>query len=109
MKTYKIKVRSRISHGNAGKTVYRELEIMAGSKKDAVEKTKQEMLKTTYRQFFPDFNAHGSSWYTYGITSVFPYKGNFIPLSKEEMMKKVDTFIDVATFEKVDIYAELKK
>ena len=107
-KNIKVKVRSCFSHGCYGKEVFREFSITASSKKEAIEQVKQEMFRTTYYDFFPQFKMyddHNLDWYGYGITTVFPQKKIGFWLSREEMKEKVQTVIQDDIFQRIEIVA----
>ena len=101
---YEVNIRSVHPHGRYGKESFRRLFIDAKSKKDAVEKTKKEMLRTTYQQFFI-------------VTDLLTYKFEIMPrrkineigielfLSDEEVKTKMKEYIKNDIFQNVEIIA----
>ena len=116
MKTFKIEIiASFADHSTIPeilKKPFRTLLIDAESENDAIEKTKKEMLKTTYRQFFPELNDRTDSlWFmSWSVQRLFPE--NYYDLngdryttewSEEKIIQMSESFIQAGIFGRIKI------
>lgn len=118
MKHFIVKVRSTYSHGCYGKEVFRQLEVEASTKKEAIEKVKQDMFKVTYFDFFPQFKNYEenhSSFNMYSIRKVLK-TSTFIGFNQygcpmynyatdDELNEQCKSLITNDIFERVEIVA----
>ena len=119
MKIFEIEIRTKFSNIEKGREIpeilkepLRTLVIGADSEKDAVEKVKQEMLKTTYRQFFPDLNDRTDDlWFcSWKVQHLFPehivYENGEKMVSEweeKDIIEMSESFMKSDIFERVEI------
>lgn len=116
MKTFKIEIigkfPSNLKVPEILKEPLRTFLIDAESKDQAVEKVKQEMLKTTYRQFFPDLNDRADdlwfcSWKVQHLFSEHIVYENGKKMVSEweekDIIEMSESFIKSDIFERVEI------
>ena len=121
MKTFKIEIiasfADHLTIPEILKKPFRTLLIDAESENDAIEKTKKEMLKTTYRQFFPELNDRTDSlWFmSWSVQRLFPE--NYYDLngdryttewSEEKIIQMSESFIQADIFERIKIKIKIK-
>lgn len=121
MKTFKIEIVGKFpKNKNIPEILKKPLRtflIDADSKIDAIEKTKKEMLKTTYRRFFPELNDRNDElWYTsWSVQQVFP--DNFVyengkkyltDWNEKEVLKMSENYISSKSFRKLEIVVNEK-
>lgn len=119
MKTFKIEIIGEFPNIKTGREIPEILKeplkillIDAESKEKAVEKVKHEMLKTTYRQFFPDLNDRiDDFWFTsWKVQHLFPkhiiYENGekmVYEWEEKDIVKMSESFIKSDIFERVEI------
>lgn len=116
MKTFKIEIigkfPSNLKVPEILKEPLRTLLIDAESKDQSVEKVKQEMLKTTYRQFFPDLNDRADDlWFcSWKVQHLFPehivYENGEKMVSEweeKDIIEMSESFMKSDIFERVEI------
>lgn len=126
MKTFEIEIKAKFPNIEKGREIpeilkkpLRTLLIDADSEKDAIDKTRWEMLNTTYRQFFPELNDRADSvWFeTWSIQHLFPENYVFENGQKilsdweeKDIIKMSESIMKSDIFERVEITAtELKR
>lgn len=124
-KTFKVKVQAKFPRIEKDREIpeilkksLRTLEIDAESEVEAIEKVKQEMLKTTYKQFFPELNDRTDSiWFeSFSIQHLFPENYIFEDGEKflsdweeKDIIKMSEEKMTPDIFERVEIKVELKQ
>lgn len=116
MKTFKIEIIGRFPNNpkvpEILKEPFRILLIDAESKDQAVEKAKQEMLSTTYKEFFPDLNDRTDDlWFcSWKVQHLFPehivYENGEKMVSEweeKDIIEMSESFMKSDIFERVEI------
>ena len=119
MKTFEIEIWAKFSNIEKGREIpeilkepLKTLMIAADSEKDAVEKAKQEMLNTTYKEFFPALNERTDDlWFcSWKVQRLFPehivYENGEKMVSEweeKDIIEMSESFIKSDIFERVEI------